>query len=322
MRSASTRDYYEVLGVSDTAGNTEIKIAFRSLARRYHPDVAENKLQAEERFKEINAAYQVLSDSEKRSDYRSSRTSFLQGIEHRQQPNQRSNNIRPERHAWDHVETCRDRQSDRPDYVEWMSSLESNPVNRFHVQEDAADCEAAGSTGNESDMEILLSLEEAAQGVVRDIWCYQTVSCGPCGGSGREDWHGCHACDGRGNAVESAQYRVRIPAGVLPGRLLPLAEFGEKLGGNGEVRDVHLRIRWSRHPLFRVERGALHCDVNLSFRQAALGAIVSIPTLTGRVEVRIPPCVRDGQMLNLPGCGLPGLDGERGDLYGVIRLPI
>lgn len=322
MRSASPRDYYDVLGVSDTAGNTEIKTAFRNLARRYHPDVAENKPEAEERFKEISAAYEVLSDSEKRRDYKSRRTSFLQDSERLQYANQRSNPIRSERHAWDYVETCRDRQSDFPDFFEWMSGLESNRVKRFHAQETTADSEEIGATSNESDMEIFLSLEEAAQGVVRDIWCYQTVSCGPCGGSGREDWHGCHACDGLGHVIESARYRVRIPAGVLPGHRLPLAEFGERLGGNGEARDFQLRIRWNRHPVFRVERGALHCDVRLSFRQAALGASVSIPTLAGRVEVRIPPCVRDGQMLNLPGFGLPGPDGEKGDFYAVIRLPI
>jgi curved DNA-binding protein len=322
MRSAPTRDYYDVLGVSDAAGNTEIRIAFRGLARRYHPDVAEDKPQAEERFKEINAAYQVLSDSEKRSDYKNRRISFLQGSEHRQHANQRSNPVRSERNAWDPVEPRSDRQSDLPDYFEWMSGLESNPVTQVHVQDPAADSKEAGAFSNESDMEILLSLEEAAQGVVRDIWCYQTVSCGSCSGSGRVDWHGCHGCDGSGRVIESAQYRVRIPAGVLQGCRLPLVEFGERLGGNGEVEDVHLRIRWSRHPLFRVERGTLHCDVSLSFRQAALGAVVSVPTLTGRVEVRVPPCVCEGQKLKLPGCGLPGVDGTKGDLYAVIRLPI
>ena len=322
MRPAPKRDYYDVLGVSDAAGNTEIRVAFRGLARRYHPDVAENKPQAEERFKEINAAYQVLSDSEKRRDYKNHRPSVLQGSERHQYANQRSNPIRSDRDASDYGETCRDRQSASPDYFEWMSGLGNNPANRFHAQETAADSKETGATGNESDMEILLSLEEAAQGVVRDIWCYQTVSCGSCGGTGRLDWHSCLACDGSGHVIESAQYRVRIPAGVLPGQRLPLADFGERVGGNGEARDVQLRIRWNRHPVFRVERGALHCDVRLSFREAALGAIVSVPTLTGRVEVRIPACVCDGQILKLSGRGLPGADGVKGELYAVIRLPI
>lgn len=321
MRSTLSRDYYEVLGVSDSAGNTEIRTAFRNLARRFHPDVAENKLEAEERFKEINAAYEVLSDSEKRREYGNHRPGFFRGGESRR--SHRSSPIPAERHEWDDVETGRQRRRDFPDFFDWICKLERHRADRFRPhttpevsrgrKEPAAD---------ESDMEVFISLEEVGRGAVRVVSICQTVQCELCEGSGRQDWHACHGCDGRGHVIESARYRVRIPVGAVEGQRLSLAEFGEKLDGNGEARDVRLFIRWSQHPVFRVEYGALHCDIHLSFRQAALGGPVSIPTLTGRVGVNIPPCVRDGQKLRLPGCGLPALDGTRGDLYVVVRLSV
>jgi curved DNA-binding protein len=321
MRSTISRDYYEVLGVSDTAGNTEIRTAFRNLARRFHPDVAENKPEAEERFKEINAAYEVLSDSEKRREYRNHRPAFFRGGEsHR---SHRSNPIQTERQEWDPVETGRERRRDFPDFFDWICKLERHRADRSRSHATLGPGTGRNEPpADESDMEVFISLEEVGRGAVRVVSICQTVSCEDCGGSGRQDWHACHGCDGQGHVIESARYRVRIPAGAAEGQRLSLAEFGEKLDGNGEARDVKLFIRWSQHPVFRVERGSLHCDVHLSFRQAALGTPVFIPTLTGRVGVNIPPCVRDGQKLRLPGCGLPGLDGAKGDLYVVVRLPV
>jgi len=317
MRFTLSRDYYEVLGVSDTAGNTEIRTAFRNLARRFHPDVAENKLEAEEKFKEINAAYEVLSDSEKRKEYRNGRT---WGESRR---SRRSNPNHAERHEWEDVETGRQRRRDFPDFFDWICKLERHRADRFrpHTTPEASRGRKEPAP-DESDMEVFISLEEVGRGATRVVSICQTVSCEQCSGSGRQDWHACHGCDGRGQVIESARYRVRIPVGVAEGQRLSLAEFGEKLDGNGEARDVRLLIRWNQHPVFRVERGALHCDMHLSLRQAALGGPVSIPTLTGGVGVNIPPCVRNGQKLRLPGCGLPAVDGTRGDLYLVVRLPV
>jgi curved DNA-binding protein len=163
-------------------------------------------------------------------------------------------------------------------------------------------------------------LEEVMQGSVRSLSFHYGAIFEDCAGLGRHGFRPCMVCDGNGRVVKTHNYRVRIPAGVHDGQRLKLAGKGEWSDTHGLGGDFYLRVRLAGHPVFRVRDGALHYDLVL--RPSALDAEPTsfVPTLNGRVLIKIPPGIRDGQILRVRNQGLPQPDGQRGDLFIMIRI--
>jgi len=320
------KDYYEVLGVPRNATDDEIKKAFRRLARQYHPDVAKNKREAEEKFKEINEAYEVLSDPEKRKRYDALGANWKAGQEFTPPP------------GWEPFEHEFVRWSDFggrgagfefsfggtgfSDFFEQLfgSMGRAHPGTRF--DRDAFEEESFTQRGRDIEGDIMVTLEEAVRGSVRTVSVHRTVQCAECNGSGTRHGRICTACSGTGRMRKTDTFKVKVPPGVVEGQRLRVAGRGEVGLGGAVAGDLYLRVRFARHPEFEVDGQDLIHEVELAPWEAVLGTTISVPTLSGHVRIKIPPGTQAGQKLRLRGHGLPNREGKKGDLIVVVRVQV
>lgn len=305
------KDYYQTLGVPRGASDAEIKTAFRRLARQYHPDVAKEKRGAEERFKEINEAYEVLGNPDNRKKYDRLGANWRAGAEFRPPPGWQPGG-RGSGSASGRGEPFEFRFGGTgfSDFFEQFfgqsgrfrqsGGFRESEADGFGVETEA---DTAAERGADVEGSILVTLEEVLRGSVRSISLR---------------WTNPHT--GRS---ESRTIKARIPPGVREGQLIRLAGRGETGIGGGGAGDLYLRVRLAAHPDFRVEGHDLYHDLDLAPWEAVLGATVSAPTLDGRVSLRIPPGAGSGQQLRVRGRGLPGgASGGQGDLYVVLSIQV
>ena len=314
------KDYYKILGVERTASEEEIRKAFRNLARQYHPDVAKDKKTAEEKFKEINEAYEVLSDPEKRRKYDQLGANWKQGADFRPPPGWE----RRARRSGGDAESFSDFQfhfggTGFSDFFEQFFGSRggrgSGPGFRDGAQE-------ASERGQDVEADIMVTLEEASNGAIRPVSLRREAMCERCGGSGQINRRVCPQCEGSGQTSKVENYQVKIPAGVREGQRLRLAGRGEAGFGRGPAGDLFLRVRFAKHPDYRVEGDDLYCDLDLAPWEAVLGTHLSVPTLGGQVRIKIPPGAQNGQKMRVRGRGLPLRGGGSGDLYVVLHLQV
>jgi curved DNA-binding protein len=293
------RDYYETLGVPKTATKDEIRTAFRKLARKYHPDVAKDKKAAEEKFKQINEAYEVLGDPEKRKKYDQLGADWNQPGGFRPPP------------EWGA------QQQPGGGFYQWGGGDNGGIQFEFGGTgfSDFFEAffgggrgrsafggfggrQATAERGSDVEADIMVTLEEALHGSTRTVSLRRAGS----------------------NKVEN--YQVKIPRGVHEGQRIRLAGQGEAGAGGGKSGDLFLRVRLARHPDFSVEGSDLIHEVKIAPWQAVLGTNLLVPTLEGNVRLKIPPGTQGGQRLRLRERGLPGASGKRGDLYVVVQIDV
>jgi len=277
------RDYYKILGVARTATVDEIKKTYRRLARKYHPDVSKEK-DAEARFKEVQEAYEVLKDPEKRAAYDQLGSNWQQGQQFRPPPDWASGFEFRGRPSAGQAEDFEGGFSD------FFSSLfgggGESPFGRAGYAQGGASRRRAG---RDSQARIDLDLEEAFQGGARTFEL-QRPQVGPDG-----------TVQLRNHTV-----KVTIPRGVTHGQRLRLTGQGETAPGGGRAGDLYLEIHIRPHRMFQLEGRDISLSLPIAPWEAALGATVTVPTLGGSVEMRIPPGAQSGQKLRLRGRGLPG----------------
>ena len=286
--SVQYKDYYQSLGVPRTASDAEIKKSFRKLAREFHPDVAKDKKRAEEKFKEINEAYEVLSDADKRRKYDELGANWKPGAEFRPPPGHGGfGGGQPFRGG-------------RPmGSGDFQAHFSGTGFSDFFEQMFGSRMRGGGfgSSGGFSGEEIpgpsrdiegdiMVTLEEARRGALRTV----TVR----------------------NESRTDSHQVKIPAGITEGQKLRIPGRGEHGG------DLYLRVRLARHPDFEVEGHNLVHDLEVAPWEAALGAEISVPTLDGKVNIKIPAGTASGQKLRVRGRGL----GKDGDLLVVTRIVV
>jgi curved DNA-binding protein len=284
------RDYYETLGVSKSATQEEIKSAFRKLARKYHPDTAKDKQSAEEKFKEINEAYEVLSDPEKRKKYDAYGANWQQGGF---QPPPGGGGVYegfPGGYDQGGVE-FHFGGTGFSDFFEQLFGARSRGRRGFS----GYDFGEAPLQGQDVEADILVTLEEALRGSTRQI-------------SFR-----------RGASGKPQTYTVKIPKGVREGQRIRLAGLGEEGGRGGQAGDLYLRIKFEKHPDFEVRGSDLYYDLEIPVSKAVLGGEFEVSTLEGRAKLRVPVCAQNGQKFRLSGRGLPRKEGGRGDFYAVLQ---
>jgi curved DNA-binding protein len=290
------RDYYETLGVPKTATEDEIRSAFRKLARKYHPDVAKDKKAAEEKFKEINEAYEVLGDPEKRKKYDQLGADW-----------DRPGGFQPPP-QWGPQPT-------EGGYYQWGGDGGGGVQFEFGGTgfSDFFEAffgggrgrsafggfggrQATAERGADVEADIMVTLEEALNGSTRPVSLRRAGS----------------------NKVEN--YQVKIPRGVREGQRIRLAGQGEAGVRGGKSGDLFLRVRLARHPDFSVEGSDLIHEVKIEPWRAVLGSELLVPTLEGKVRLKIPPGTQGGQRFRLRERGLPGVSGKRGDLYVEVQI--
>jgi curved DNA-binding protein len=318
------KDYYKSLGVERTASDADIKKAFRKLAREYHPDVAKNKKQAEEKFKEINEAYEVLGDPAKRKKYDELGANWGSGADFRPPP------------GWESYTRGGGGRGGRPqeeefhfggtgfsDFFEQLfGSSGARPGGAFGRAGGFTTESFSSERGEDIEGDIMVTLEEAMNGSVRSVSVRHAAACESCGGTGRKGRGACPVCGGTGQVARADTYQVKIPAGVAEGQRLRIAGRGEAGVGGGAAGDLYLRVRLARHPDFQVEDHNLIYEADVAPWEAVLGANISVPTLNGNVNIKIPAGTQNGQKLRVRDRGLPHRGGAKGDLIVVTRIEV
>ncbi len=313
------KDYYKTLGVPRAASDADIKKAFRKLAREYHPDVAKNKKAAEEKFKEVNEAYEVLGDAAKRKKYDELGANWNSGAEFRPPPGWGGGGAHSRGGAGE----------------EFEFQFGGTGFSDFFEQLFGARAAAGGSPfghrggmrsraerGQDVEGDIMVTLEEAMSGSVRPVSIRHGVPCEQCGGTGQRGRRVCNVCGGAGHTISTDTYQVKIPAGVTEGQRLRIPGRGEAGIAGGLAGDLFLRVRLARHPDFEVDGHDLIHEVELAPWEAVLGAEVNVPTLSGSVNIRIPPGTQNGQKLRVRGRGLPQRGDGRGDLLVIAQIEV
>ena len=321
------KDYYEVLGVPRAASDDDIKKAFRKLARQYHPDVAKTKKGAEEKFKEINEAYEVLSDPAKRKKYDELGPNWKQGADFRPPPGwQGSPGGSPFGGGRDGpgggVEFEFGGTTGFSDFFEQLfGSRTRGGGSPFGGRGGFAE-EDFAERGRDVEGDLMVTLEEAMTGSVRSVSLRRAVVCENCGGSGVKNNRPCPVCGGSGQVAKTETYQVKIPPGVTAGQRLRVAGRGEAGSHGGQAGDLFLRVHLARHPDFEVDDHNLIYEAELAPWEAVLGTNLSVPTLNGKVNIKIPPGTQNGQKLRVRGRGLPQRSGPAGDLIVVSRIEV
>ena len=308
-------DYYEVLGVTKTATEKEIKQAYRQLARKHHPDLHQGdaKTAAEEKFKLINEAYEVLGDPDKRTKYDKLGMNWKAGEDIHFDPDGRNG------FTYTYQGNPTDFDLSGFGFSDFFSQIFGQDFARGRR---GGPSRQAVYKGEDVDAEITLSVNELIAGTEKDIYLSIPNVCAACEGQRFTERGVCQACNGSGVKEDTRTVRVKIPAGMHPGSSLRLKELGGKGYGGGPAGDLYLRIRLDPHSAWRLNGSDLEADLTLHPEQAVLGDKLQAPTPHGPVQLKIQPGIRTGQKLRLKNKGLPKADGSNGDLYFKIIIDI
>lgn len=284
------KDYYKTLGLEPGADDKAVKAAYRKLARKYHPDVSKEK-DAENKFKEVAEAYEVLKSAEKRAEYDELSKYAEHGRPFEPPPGWQSQG-----HAG-----FADGMGGDSDYSDFFESL-FGASGRSH----RGGGRSGARRGQDVEMELALLLEETLADETKTI-AFQLPQYSP---------------DGQPLPALNKTLNVKIPRGVSNGERIRLKGQGAPGLGGGANGDLYLIIRFVPHPLFDVEGHNLILTVPLAPWEAVLGGQVTVPTLTGKINLRIPANTQSGQRLRIKGKGLHSKSGEPGDLYALFKIVI
>ena len=302
------KDYYAILGVPGTATRDEIHKAFRKLARKYHPDVAEDKLNADRKFKEINEAHEVLGDAAKRRQYDSLRNQWKNPASAKQ----------TQWKSWGDAGqgggATKSYKFDGTGFSDFFEEFFGTGGVYSGFGKRAADPFTYGESaktqppkkpakdkgrgvfsvrGANVEGDIAVTLEEVFNGSVREVTMRR---------------------QNRDGGEEKISFKVRVPPGVREGQRLRVPGKGDPGMGRGDPGDLFLNIRYALHPQFRVQEDDLVYDLELAPWEAILGKVIRVPTPDGGVSVRVPEGAQAGTQLRVRGRGLPTSGGQRGDL--------
>ena len=299
------RDYYEILGIKRGASQDDVQRAYRKLARKYHPDVSKAS-DAEEKFKEINEAHEVLKDPEKRKMYDQLGPNWRAGQDFRPPPGWETRfdfgrgGVHQGEHQWGGPGGFSDF------FEELFGGRGFRQAHGGAAQEGFGRGAVWRQAGEDQETAIRISLEEAFRGGTKPIVLQSQV------------------INPKGQLeVQERRYDVRIPPGVLPGQRIRLTGQGGEGAGGGPRGDLYLKVEIEPQAVFTLKGRDLHMEVPVSPWEAVLGSEVRLSTLTGNIDLKIPPGTQNAQKLRLRGKGMPNPKGAPGDLYAtvVVKVP-
>jgi len=283
------KDYYQIMGVSRDATQDEIKRAYRKLARKYHPDVSK-ELDAEERFKEVGEANEVLKDPEKRAAYDQLGANWKAGQDFRPPPD------------WDAGFEFRGggyTHAGAEDHSAFFEDL----FGRGYAEPAGGTRRTFHMRGEDHHAKVLIDLEDSYTGATRTITLRVPEL--------TDDGH---------VTLRNRNINLRIPKGIKPGQQIRLTEQGAPGMGNAKPGDLYLEVEFRKHPYYRVDGSDVYLDLPIAPWEAALGATVKVPTLSGVIDLKVPANSNQGRKLRLKGRGLPGK--EPGEMYIVMQITL
>lgn len=332
------KDYYEVLGLQKGASDDEIKKAFRKLAIKYHPDKNQGNKEAEEKFKEINEAYQVLSDPQKKAQYDQFGTTdfnggggFSGGFDFSDIGG--FGDIFESFFGGGFGSARRRNGPERGADIEYTLNLtfeeavfgaeKEIAVNRYER------CETCSGNGSKPGTSPKTCDKCGGSGQIRiqrntPLGSFVSVNtCDKCGGKGKIITDPCPTCKGTGKERKHRKIKINVPAGVDTGNVIPLRGHGEHGANGGPPGDLYVNIRVSSHPTFKRKGFDIYIDRHISFAKAALGCELKVPTVDGEVKYEVPPGTQPGTVFRLKGKGVPRVNSSgRGDQYVNIIVDI
>jgi len=313
------KDYYGILGIPKSASDKDVKAAYRKMARKYHPDVNPGDKAAEARFKQINEAFEVLSDAAKRKKFDQYGSDYenAEAYAHARQQAQQQYGTYGRGGGGTPYTTYE--TSDMGDLNEVFESL----LKGFGTGGARAGGRRAPRRGQDIQHQVEVTLEEAYNGTRRVMELQSEQACPACQGMGRTKNGVCQTCRGGGRVIKPRRLEVKIPAGVKDGSKVRVAGEGEQ-GQGGTPGDLYLVIKVAPHPLFKREGDDLLVDVPVSLVAAVLGGEVQVPTLKGsKLALRIPPETQNGKIFKLARQGMPRLgDTSRGDMLARMAVVV
>jgi DnaJ-class molecular chaperone len=303
--TTTQRDYYQVLGLDRTASPDDIKKAYRRLARQVHPDLhsGSKKSEMEKKFKELNAAHEVLSDPDKRKKYDQYGSNWEQAEAYEQARRQAGA-----------------RGGSGPETSFGGEGFSDLFENLFKGRGRAGNGRGFAMPGEDLETEVQLTLAEVFTGVTKRMTLQEPVPCPTCHGSGTLRGRTCPTCQGQGATLQANTIEVRIPAGVQDGTRVRVAGKGQAGTNGGKPGDLYLRVTIAPDNVFRRQGSDIHVSLPVYPWEAALGADVMAPTLMEPVRVKVPPGSRADSKLRLKGKGLPAAAGGHGDLFLTIQI--
>ena len=329
--SPSVKDYYETLGVDKKASQDEIKKAYRKLARKYHPDLNPGDKTSEQKFKELNEAYEVLGDDKKRAEYDQYGRSPLEGgpgFDYRTYTSGDRFDFGGFGDVFSDLFGGAGNEADHlrgPDLVMGLElSLEeafsgvTKPIT-FNREMNCKDCGGSGAeTYRQCEKCRGTGKVSASRGFVR-----MSQPCGSCGGSGRVTTKACRSCGGRGRVMHTESLKVKIPAGADTGSRIRIRGMGGAGQGGGPAGDLQIEITVKNHPIFKRKGDDINVEIPVTFGEAALGAKIEVPTIDGISAMTLPPGTQGGQKFKLSGKGFPSSKtGRRGDQFVTIKIAV
>jgi molecular chaperone DnaJ len=341
------QDYYKVLGVPKNASAAEIKKAYRKLAQKNHPDANQGNKEAEDRFKEISAAYDVLSDEEKRKQYDQVREMAASGFGGVGRPGPGGGRVRTEGFPFEDlgdiggfgdlfsVFTGRGRGGGRRQAEPKGADLETEVSVSFDEAmtgttvplriEGPAPCPTCGGSGAEPGTSPRVCPACGGSGSVAVNQGFFSIArpCPECGGSGKLVDHPCQECGGSGSVRRSREFSVRIPPGVREGARIRLSGRGEAGPPGSRPGDLFVRVHVKPHRVFGRRDSDLTLEMPISYPEAALGTNLRVPTLNGSVTLKVPPGTPSGKTFRIRGKGAPRpRKGGNGDLLVTVKLEV
>ena len=335
------KDYYQVLGVARNASQQDIKKAYRKLAHKYHPDSAKGDKSAEERFKEVSSAYDVLGDAKKRKDYDEVRDMAASGFRVGG-PGGTGAGARFEDLGFDpggfgdlfgnlfgggFGGGARTGQARGSDLIATVEVSFEDAVAGTTVPlsvSGQAPCPTCGGSGAKPGTTPISCAECGGSGqtIVNQGPFQMARTCQRCGGRGRIVEQPCETCRGSGSTTATRKLRVKIPAGVEHGARIRLGGRGEAGGPGSRPGDLYVEVHVSPHEIFGRRGQDITLSLPITYPEAALGAQVKVPTLNGPVTLKVPAGTRGGRTFRVRGKGAPRSGGGKGDMLVTVSVEV
>ena len=304
---AEKRDYYEVLGVNKNATDDELKRAFRKMAKKYHPDAnPNNRKEAEEKFKEVNEAYETLSDPQKRKMYDQFGFNGPQGF---------GGQGAGQGGYYSYTSNGFDGFSGFGDFGDIFSSFFSG----FGGSSGRSNRNGP-KRGRDLRHDLEITFEEAYSGIKKEFVINRNEKCTTCNGSGAKE--PCTTCRGKGTVRKQAKVTINIPAGIDDNQTLILKKEGEPGERGGENGDIYVTIHLKRHSIFTRKDNNVLCDIPITITQATLGAELEIPMVNGeKVKYKIPEATQTGTRFTIRNKGFKAINGNwQGDFIFTVNV--